>query len=173
MFDIDYAGRWLGVGDNVCLSSPGNMLETYVMFQKGGVRLFDLWKASHTDSQAEPLPPTLKYAAHNGTIRPKIHHRHTLMLSLDAIGSVGFNPLKPWLLSVTGSRNFDEDMSGSDDSDNSSEDEGTEVMMVQRRPNSKPVDTSIKLWDFAPVQGEQRSVSRSPPIRNPPPLIPE
>jgi len=76
------------------------------------------------------------------------------MSSLDAIGSVGFNPLKPWLLSVAGSRNFDDDASESGGSDDSSEDEGTEVVKVKRRPNSKPVDTSIKLWDFALTEGE-------------------
>ena len=118
------------------------------------MRLFDLWNVSHTSSQAEPLSPTLKYTAHNGTIGYKLHHRYTLILSLDAIGSVGFNPFQPWLLTVAGSRNFGDDASESDDSDDSSEDEGAEAVMMKRRPNSKPVDTSIKLWDFAPAQGE-------------------
>jgi len=131
------------------------ILESHVTFQKGGVRIFDLWNVNHTDSQVEPLPPTLKYTAHNGTIRLKLHHRYTLMLNLDAIGSVGFNPLKPWLLSVAGSRNFDDDASESDDSDDSSEDEGTEAVKVKRRPNPKPVDTSINLWDFALAEGER------------------
>ena len=80
---------------------------------------------------------------------------YMLMSILDAVGSVGFNPLKPWVLSVTGSRNFDDDGSESGDSDSDSEDEGTEVVTVKRRSDSKPVDTSIKLWDFAPAQGEQ------------------
>ncbi|KAF9646530.1 WD40 repeat-like protein [Thelephora ganbajun] len=121
MFDIDYAGRWLGVGDH-----------------KGDVRLFDLWNTSHTDSQTKPLSPTLKYTAHE-----------------DAIGSVGFNPLKTWLLTVAGSRNFDDDASESDDSNGDSEGEGPRVITVKRRSNTKPVDTSIRLWDFAPAQGEQ------------------
>jgi len=120
MFDIDYAGRWLGVGDN-----------------KGDVRLFDSWNTGHTGSQMEPSSPTLKYTAHN-----------------DATGSVSFNPLKPWLLSVAGSRNFDDDTSESDDSDNDSEDEGPKVVTVKRRTGTRPVDTSIKLWDFAGVRGE-------------------
>ena len=76
------------------------------------------------------------------------------MSNVDAIGSVGFNPLKPWLLSVAGSRNFDNDTSESEDSDDDSEDEGTEVVTVKRRSDFKPVDTSIKLWNFAPAQGE-------------------
>jgi len=81
------------------------------------------------------------------------------MSSLDAIGSVGFNPLKPWLLSVAGSRNFDDYASDSDDSDDDSEDEGTKVVTVKRPSNTKPADPSTKLWDFAPTQGEQRSGS--------------
>jgi len=76
------------------------------------------------------------------------------MFRLDAIGSVGFNPIKPRLLSVTGSRNFDDDASESDDSDGSSEDEETEAVEVKRRSNFKPVDTSIKLWDFTLSEGE-------------------
>ena len=79
---------------------------------------------------------------------------YILTPSLDAIGSVGFNPIKPWLLSVAGSRNFDDDASESDDSDDS-EDEEARVVTVKGRPNSKPIDTSVKLWDFAPAQGEQ------------------
>lgn len=73
-----------------------------------------------------------------------------MISSLDAVGSVGFNPLKPWLLSVAGSRNFEGDASESDDSDDDSEDEGTRAVSVKRRPNYKPADTSIKLWDFTP-----------------------
>jgi len=122
MFDIDYAGRWLGVGDH-----------------KGDVRLFDLWTTKHSDSQTGPVSSTLKYTAHN-----------------DATGSVGFNSLKPWLLSIAGSRNFDDDGSESDDSDDDSEGEGTKVVTVKKRSNTRPVDTSIKLWDFtAAAQGEQ------------------
>ena len=71
------------------------------------------------------------------------------MSNVDAIGSVGFNPLKPWLLSVAGSRNFDDDRSESEDSGDDSEDGGTEVVTVKRRSDSKPVDTSMKLWNFA------------------------
>ena len=39
-------------------------------------------------------------------------------------------------------------MSESSGPDDDSEDEGMEVVIVKRRPNSKPFDTSIKLWDF-------------------------
>jgi len=78
-----------------------------------------------------------------------------LTRGLDATGSVSLNPSKPWLLSVAGSRNFDDDTSESDDSDDDSEDEGTKVVTVKRRPNIRPVDTSIKLWDFATAQGER------------------
>lgn len=82
-------------------------------------------------------------------------HEHGLTSSLDSIGSVGFNSLKPWLLSVAGSRNFDDDESESDNSDEDSEDGGTKIVTVKRRSNSRPADTSVKLWDFAPAQGEQ------------------
>ena len=119
------------------------------------MRLFDLWNVSHTGSQLDPVSPTLEYNAHNGTIQFKLYHSRTLMLRLDAIGSVGFNPLKPRLLSVAGSRNFDDNASGSDDSDDSSEDEGTETVKVKRRSNFKPVDASIKLWDFTLSEGER------------------
>lgn len=75
---------------------------------------------------------------------------------LDAVGSVGFSPLKPLLLSVAGSRNFDDDASESSGSDDdSSEDEGAEVVIVKRRSNSMPVDVSINLWDFSSVQEGQ------------------
>lgn len=74
--------------------------------------------------------------------------------SLDAVGSVGFNLLKPWLLSVAGSRNFDDDASKSDSSDDTSEDEGTKIVTVKRQLNIKPIDSSLKLWDFAPAQRE-------------------
>lgn len=82
-------------------------------------------------------------------------HRQTLTSAPDAVGSVGFNPLRPWLLSVAGSRNFDDGASGSDDSDDDSEDGGTEAVVVKRCSNPRPVDSSTKLWDFAQAQGEQ------------------
>ena len=126
-------------------------LETYITFQKGGIRLFDLWDVSHGDSQVGPLFPTLKYTAHDGVTRFKFHTKRVLTSNLDAVGSVGFNPLQPLLLSVSGSRNFDmSEESG--DSDDDSEDE---VISRKRRSNSKPVDTSIKLWNFATPQAEQ------------------
>ena len=79
-------------------------------------------------------------------------HICTLTSSSDAVGSIGFNVLKPWLLSVAGSRNFHDDASESDDSEDTSEDEGAQVVTVKRRSNPKPVDASIKLWDFGPTQ---------------------
>jgi len=82
-------------------------------------------------------------------------YKCALISGLDAVGSVCFNPSQPWLLSVAGSRNFDDDASESDDLDGDSEGEGTEVVTVKRRSNSKPVDASVKLWNFATAQGEQ------------------
>ena len=76
-----------------------------------------------------------------------------LISTLDTVGSIGFNVVKPWLLSVAGSRNFDDDQTESDDSDGGTEDEGTKVVTLKKRSNVKPVDTSIKLWDFSPPEG--------------------
>lgn len=79
-----------------------------------------------------------------------------LISTLDAVGSIGFNVVKPWLLSVAGSRNFDDDdETESGDSGDDTEDEGTKVMTLKRRSNLEPVDTSIKLWDFSPPEGGQ------------------
>lgn len=78
-----------------------------------------------------------------------------LISSLDAIGSVGFNQLKPWLLSVAGSRNFDGNASESGDSEDDSEGERVKLAVAKKCSNTEPVDASLKLWDFASVQVEQ------------------
>ena len=78
-----------------------------------------------------------------------------LISTLDTVGSIGFNVAKPWLLSVAGSRNFDDDETESDDSGDDTEDEGTKVVTFKRRSNLKPVDASIKLWDFTPPEGDR------------------
>jgi hypothetical protein len=80
-------------------------------------------------------------------------NRCALIQILDAVGSIGFNAIKPWLLSVAGSRNFDGDETESDDSGDDTEDEGTKVVTFKRRLKSNPVDASVRLWDFASLEG--------------------
>lgn len=72
----------------------------------------------------------------------------------DAIGSVSFHPLKPVLLSASGSRHFEthDKMAGKNspgplDSDSDS-DSDAEDAEVKRYPLPYPLDASIKLWAF-------------------------
>ena len=91
---------------------------------------------------------------------------------LDAIGAVTFYPVHSFLLSISGSRNFDDDTPHhasstatendsdvSSDSDSDSDVDGNEVMRHSRRsrsiirrarvpPHPTVRDASIKLWDF-------------------------
>jgi len=79
------------------------------------------------------LAPNLQFKAHE-----------------DAIGSVGFHPLRPLLLSVSGSRHFDAASADDSDNDSTSEDESGLVHMKLPRQVSFPFskDNSAKLWDF-------------------------
>ena len=158
IFDIDYAGRWLGVGDHVCLYHLKHMSgDSYCVLEWGCTPLRSVERKSRggTDVANTKIHCTQGYES------IEFIHGHVLTSSLDSIGSVGFNPLKSWLLSIAGSRNFDYDDDGSesDNSDEDSEDGGIKIVTVKRRWNSRPADTSVKLWDFAPAQGEQRSSS--------------
>ncbi|KAI0717784.1 hypothetical protein C8Q72DRAFT_158112 [Fomitopsis betulina] len=140
-FDVDIAGDVLGVGD-----------------QHGNVSLFEAIPGG-ADADAEAVsealsmrsPPVLKYAAHE-----------------DAIGSVSFHPLRPLLLSVSGSRHFDRsppttsNEAGSSNSDSESSDDGDDldtgesgapwrkqgVARISRDPQPVAYDSSAKLWDF-------------------------
>ncbi|KAG1813476.1 WD40-repeat-containing domain protein [Suillus variegatus] len=108
-FDIDYAGRWLSVGD-----------------QDGCVSMFDL-----EDSD-----------------------------ELDVIGCVAFHPLRSNLLSISGSRHFDEDIregdsdsSDEDSTDQESDSESQNITAVStRRPLPYVKDSSLKLWSFEPTR---------------------
>ncbi|KAG6875594.1 hypothetical protein C0992_003156 [Termitomyces sp. T32_za158] len=110
-FDIDPAGRWLASGDH-----------------RGSISIFDL---HDPDASASPetvttttkhTRPVLEFPAHD-----------------DAVGSVAFHPLRPSLLSVSGSRHF---LAPDSDSDSDS-DANTETRVVQRvRPTV--MDQSIK-----------------------------
>ncbi|GJE98645.1 WD40 repeat domain-containing protein [Phanerochaete sordida] len=134
-FDVDIAGNWLGVGDF-----------------DGEVSLFDLTSVSEevvpgigSEAASARTEPRLRFQAHN-----------------DAVGSVGFHPYKPLLLSVSGSRHYVE--GGDSDSEESSEDESgsddevsTDVQINVRRPRERPSpsvrDASFKIWDFTGSRG--------------------
>ncbi|KAL4252984.1 SWT21/TCAB1 mRNA Splicing and Telomere Maintenance [Abortiporus biennis] len=77
-FDIDLGGNWLAVGD-----------------MTGNISMFDLSSSSNA-------PEVMNSEA------PRIDSRLTFFAHNDAIGSTAFHPLKPLLLSVSGSRNFPE-----------------------------------------------------------------
>ncbi|KZT68588.1 hypothetical protein DAEQUDRAFT_727712 [Daedalea quercina L-15889] len=141
-FDIDITGSVLGLGD-----------------QLGNVALFDAAPAGSdiddlhlvSEACAARRLPKLKYTAHE-----------------DAIGSVSFHPLRPLLLSVSGSRHFDgstsatsnEASSSSSDSESGVEDNGeakgdgssnqnVRVVRIRwRGPQPIAHDASAKLWNF-------------------------
>ncbi|CAA7262292.1 unnamed protein product [Cyclocybe aegerita] len=129
-FDVDIAGRMLGVGD-----------------QLGNVSIFDLESTnSEVDSNMRDIgmddaplvrQPTLVYKAHD-----------------DAVGSVAFHPYMPAILTTSGSRHFTNEYDKEEDSSESSEEEDGDASRPSdrrectvRRPNpSHPVtfDSSIK-----------------------------
>ncbi|KAI0820143.1 WD40-repeat-containing domain protein, partial [Trametes gibbosa] len=136
-FDTDYGGRWLSVGD-----------------QDGGISVFDLAAQSdpaHGENAPQPssTPRTTPIMQFDG-------HR-------DAVGSVAFHPLRPLLLSVSGSRHFEKPTSAAgdrSDSDDEVEVSGTvgassekpvrspAVTISRQRPQPFALDTSVKLWRF-------------------------
>jgi hypothetical protein len=61
----------------------------------------------------------------------------------DTVGSVSFHPLEPKLLSVSGSRHFEDDYS--DDSSSESSNEG-HVVLTKR--TASQLDSTIKSWSF-------------------------
>ncbi|KAI0799743.1 WD40-repeat-containing domain protein [Irpex lacteus] len=136
-FDVDIGGNWLSVGN-----------------QYGEIYFFDLNATAEADrvsadgSQTPCYDPTLVYDAHD-----------------DAVGSVAFHPFKPLLLSVSGSRHFDEapnrdqvdahSESSNDSNVSSEEDESVEEPQRTtfiKRSRMKPAplvrDASAKLWSF-------------------------
>ncbi|EPS99976.1 hypothetical protein FOMPIDRAFT_1030645 [Fomitopsis schrenkii] len=144
-FDIDISGSVLGVGDQ-----HGNvaLFEAIPMGTDAGAT----GSVSESEAPSVRSPPVLKYTAHE-----------------DAIGSVNFHPLRPLLLSVSGSRHFDRsppttfNETGSSIPDSDSSDDGDDhdagesgaprrkqaVVRISRK-NPQPVayDCSAKLWDF-------------------------
>ncbi|KAI9459342.1 hypothetical protein HD554DRAFT_2136882 [Boletus coccyginus] len=128
-FDVEGTGKWLASGN-----------------QLGEVALYDLMIESgepgevEAGEEANQISPALLYDAHG-----------------DAIGAVAFHPLEPLLLSVSGSRHFDDvtpmaGVLGDQKSDSESSDGSSEIVsMVSRlkeRPRPSVYDASIKMWDF-------------------------
>ncbi|KAH9886664.1 WD40-repeat-containing domain protein [Cubamyces lactineus] len=140
-FDIDYGGRWLSVGN-----------------QDGGISVFDL--AAQPDTAPGENAPRPGSTPRTTPIMQFDGHR-------DAVGSVAFHPIRPLLLSVSGSRNFDTSSGDvSESSSSNSDDELVEVADIgasseklrrpspvtisRKRPQPVALDASVKLWDFGP-----------------------
>lgn len=78
----------------------------------------------------------------------------------DVIGCVAFHPLRSNLLSISGSRHFDEDIregdsdsSDEDSTDQESDSESQNITAVStRRPLPYVKDSSLKLWSFEPTR---------------------
>ena len=74
-----------------------------------------------------------------------------LIVTLDAVGAVGFHPLRPVLLSASGSRNFDYDSKSESEEDSGEEetlDQNKRLYWKRRRDGPIAKDASVKLWDF-------------------------
>ncbi|KZT03232.1 uncharacterized protein LAESUDRAFT_705126 [Laetiporus sulphureus 93-53] len=128
-FDIDIGGQILAAGD-----------------QRGRISIFDIL----TGDTASGSDEVHAVASTHSALQYEAHE--------DAIGSVAFHPLRPMLLSVSGSRHFDRISSNADgglESSPSSSDEDTAinrrnsvVKISRRRPQPMTVDASVKLWCF-------------------------
>ncbi|KAJ7158129.1 WD40-repeat-containing domain protein [Mycena filopes] len=124
-FDVDSAGRFLGVGD-----------------QEGMINIYDLSPpAEANDAEAVPdnniVTPCLTWNAHG-----------------DAIGGVAFHPARAALLSASG-EDGEADSSDDDDEEEEDEEEaggGAErrsgVRRAAARPTPVPLDASLKVWEF-------------------------
>ncbi|KAJ7171274.1 WD40-repeat-containing domain protein [Mycena filopes] len=131
-FDVDSAGRFLGVGD-----------------QEGMINIYDLSPAAEAnDAEAGQdtniVTPRLTWNAHG-----------------DAIGGVAFHPARAALLSASGSRHFHTHEDGGVDSSDDEEEEEEEaadgvvgegerrsVRRAATRPTPVPLDASLKVWEF-------------------------
>jgi hypothetical protein len=106
--------------------------------------------------------PALKCHAHDGNdgyIFPKNENMMNRAI-VDAIGAVAFHPLHPLLLSVSGSRHFDDiDSDSGQGSDTGSDSSvlsgevsrgGTRVSILGHRHRPQPTvrDNSFRLWNF-------------------------
>ncbi|PPQ84708.1 hypothetical protein CVT25_014060 [Psilocybe cyanescens] len=132
-FDIDAAGRLLSIGDHT-----------------GNISIFDLNGGPNLESVSDSSFENTKLSQPCLTF--KAHEAPTKM-DLDTIGSVAFHPLKPCLLSVSGSRHFTDEYSMSSDEESGDEVDRHvvhEEVKVRREKQPQPVafDSTIKAWDF-------------------------
>ncbi|THH33366.1 hypothetical protein EUX98_g830 [Antrodiella citrinella] len=134
-FDIDLGGRFLSVGDHV-----------------GTISFFDL--NSYEEGEYRGDQPTII------STPVMTYNAHT-----DAIGSVGFHPLKSLLLSVSGSRHFIEGLADVSEGEDSAEDgeeeedDAEQFSLAQDQKNTRvskslvcprpiTLDNTVKLWQF-------------------------
>ena len=73
-------------------------------------------------------------------------------MQTDSIGSVAFHPIHPLLLTVSGSRHFDDQALSSESEDSCSDCEGegqhTQNVKSPRKPQPVTKDSSLKIWSF-------------------------
>ncbi|KAM5541025.1 hypothetical protein V8D89_005336 [Ganoderma adspersum] len=139
-FDLDGGGNWLAVGD-----------------EGGGVSVFDLTAGSSTpvggkEQESAPRSSPMSKPRTTPTLRFDAHG--------DAVGSVAFHPLRPLLLSVSGSRHFDHgDVASGVSSDSSTSDSEGDLEGETECPPSlgtyavKRRHATIKLWGFGREAG--------------------
>ncbi|KAG9308106.1 hypothetical protein JVU11DRAFT_12538 [Chiua virens] len=135
-FDVECTGRWLASGNQV-----------------GEIVMYDLETGSsetneeEVGSEARQTGPTLLYEAHG-----------------DSVGAVAFHPLEAKLLSISGSRHFDDlavesSIVVDSESDSDSSDEARENVVTARKmrecPQPSVRDASIKIWDFREPMGPE------------------
>lgn len=106
--------------------------------------MFDLTQLTEQEKR-----PDYTMSAHKG--KPVLVRLVTSPLKemSDVIGSVAFHPQQQQLLSVAGSRHFEDiDEDSDSESDNSSEHEP--LSMTRTLPSRpRPVDASVKIWDVS------------------------
>lgn len=72
-----------------------------------------------------------------------------LSCPIDAVGSVGFHPLKPLLLSVSGSRHFDKYSDHMSEEDPDADQElGDDAPARSHTMAPYATDNTVKLWSF-------------------------
>jgi len=125
-FDVDFSGDLMGVGD-----------------RNGNVNMFSLITASDKPTNEEGAEEAPVY----GTGPALNYHAHE-----DAVGSVAFHPVYPLLLSVSGSRHFDDIDSESSDSSVLGEETSRGVTRAvigthRHRPQPWVRDKTLRLWD--------------------------
>ncbi|KAF4622533.1 hypothetical protein D9613_009184 [Agrocybe pediades] len=127
-FDVDITGRYLSVGDHM-----------------GFISVFELESGEGgISSNAVPETDAPGPKMHTAKLHFKAHS--------DSVGSVAFHPLKPSLLSASGSRHFTEigqsDSSGTESDEESALSRAKQAQRSTKRPQPVTFDSTIKMWDF-------------------------